>query len=436
MSASAGGGGRAPWVLRCADCGAEHAALEVRYRCTCGGTLDVVHGWSAARVAPVTLEELDARRGSFAPLDRSGVWRFRELVLPLDERHVASKPEGNTNLYAARALGAWAGLAGELRLKHEGENPTGSFKDRGMTVAVSAARALGMTSVACASTGNTSASMAAYAASVGLKPYVFIPEGKIAYGKLGQSLAYGARTIQIRGNFDAAMTLVERVCHERGVYLVNSVNPFRIEGQKAILFELLQDLRWQAPDWIVLPGGNLGNSSAVCKALGELHALGLLARVPRVAVIQAAGANPLATAWATGAPLVPVADPQTIATAIRIGSPVSWKKCLRGIAATNGVVEQVTDQEILDAKARVDAAGIGAEPASCASVAGLRKLVARGVVAPDASVCAILTGHVLKDPDAVVGYHRGTLEGIVPAEPNPPVTCDATLDAVLRAMEA
>jgi threonine synthase len=432
---AATGGVRAAWSLRCADCGRTHAALEVRYRCDCGGTLDVVHAF-AGGTPPVTLAALDARRGSFAPEDRSGVWRFRELVLPIGAERIVTRPEGNTNLYASAPLGAWTGLGTPLKLKHEGENPSGSFKDRGMTVAITVARALGMSSVACASTGNTSASMAAYAAPLGMRAYVFIPDGRIAYGKLGQSLAYGARTIQVRGNFDAAMALVERVCAERRVYLVNSVNPFRIEGQKSIAFELLQDLRWQVPDWIVMPGGNLGNSSAVCKGLVELHGLGLIGRLPRVAVVQAAGANPLHTAWTTGTALVPVADPQTIATAIRIGSPVSWRKCLRGLAATNGVVEQADDQQILDAKARVDAAGIGAEPASCAAVAGVRTLVERGVIAPGADVCAILTGHVLKDPDAVVGYHRNELDGIRPAYANPPVTCDATLDAVLRAMDA
>ena len=436
MSAAAGGPRTTPaWRLRCVDCAREHPALEVRYRCECGGTLDVVHDFGAAP-GPLSPATLDARRGSFTPADRSGVWRFREWVLPLAAEHLVTRAEGNTHLYESTALGAWAGLERPLRLKHEGENPTGSFKDRGMTVAISVARALGMRAVACASTGNTSASMSAYAAQAGLRAYVFIPEGKIAYGKLGQSLAYGGRTIQVRGNFDEAMTLVEQVCGARGIYLVNSVNPFRIEGQKAILFELLQDLCWDVPDWIVLPGGNLGNSSAIAKGLAELYALGLVARMPRIAVVQAAGANPLFTAWTTHAPLVPVADPQTIATAIRIGSPVSWKKCLRGLNATNGVVEQATDQQILDAKAEVDAAGIGAEPASCASVAGLRTLVASGVVPRDARVVAILTGHVLKDPDAIVGYHRGPLEGIVPARAHPPVTCDAPLDAVLGALEA
>jgi threonine synthase len=292
-----------------------------------------------------------------------------------------------------------------------------------------------MESVACASTGNTSASMAAYASSCGMRSFVFLPEGKVAYGKLSQSLAYGARTIQIRGNFDAAMRLVEEACRERGAYLVNSINPFRIEGQKSIGFELLADLRFRVPDWIVLPGGNLGNSSAIAKGLIELRALGFIATLPRIAVIQAEGANPLYRSFVEHRPLVPVADPQTIATAIRIGNPVSYRKCMRGIAATGGVVEQASDQEILDAKALVDAAGIGAEPASCASVAGIRKLVARGVIGRAEHVCAILTGHVLKDPDAVVAYHRGEIDGIASTFANPPVVCDATLPDVLGAMD-
>jgi len=290
-----------------------------------------------------------------------------------------------------------------------------------MTVGVSVARRLGMSRVACASTGNTSASMASYAAVAGMEALVFIPEGKIAYGKLAQSLAYGARTVQIPGDFDAAMRLVERVCAERGIYLLNSVNPFRIEGQKAIAFELLQDLAWQVPDWIVLPGGNLGNSSAIYKGLAELLELGLIARLPRIAVIQAEGASPLYEAWTTGGDLVPFARPETVATAIRIGSPISWRKSLRGVRASGGLVERVSDQEIVDAKAQVDRAGIGAEPASCAAVAGIRTLVRQGVIRPDARVCAILTGNLLKDPDLVVAYHRGELLGLESPFANPPV---------------
>ncbi len=416
------------WTLRCVRCEAGYPALELRYTCTCGGTLDVEH-----RAPDITLAQLDARLASKDPLDRSGVWRFRELILPLAREHIVTMPEGNTNLYDLPPVADWLGLD-RLQLKHEGENPTGSFKDRGMTTGTSVAKRLGMTEVACASTGNTSASMAAYAARAGLRPYVFIPEGKIAYGKLSQALAYGARTVQIAGDFDAAMALVQDVCRREGIYLLNSVNPFRIEGQKAIGFEILQDLDWQVPDWIVLPGGNLGNNSALSKGLMELLALGLIDRLPRIAVIQAAGANPLYTAWTEGGDVVPVRGAKTRATAIQIGDPISWRKSLRGLRASHGTVEQVTDGEILDAKARLDRSGVGAEPASCATVAGLKKLVVAGVVKRDEHVVGILTGHLLKDPDIVVGYHKNTLDGIDPAYPNRPVSSESELEAVLEAM--
>ncbi len=411
-----------PWTLRCVECEAEYPGLEPRHRCRCGGTLDVAHDLSGLR-GPELRDTWERRLGSRAPLDRSGVWRFRELVLPLEPEFVATRQEGGTPLYDAPRVAAYAGLDA-LRLKHEGENPTGSFKDRGMTAGVSVARRLGMTRVACASTGNTSASMAAYAAAAGMEALVYIPEGKISYSKLAQALAYGARVVQVAGSFDDAMRRVEAVCAAEGIYLLNSVNPFRIEGQKAIGFELLQDLEWEVPDWIVLPGGNLGNSSALWKGLRELHALGVIDRLPRIAVVQAEGASPLYDAWRSGAELVPAGRPETLATAIRIGSPVSWRKSLRGILATGGVVERVTDQEIMDAKAHVDAAGIGAEPASCASVAGIRRLTAAGVIRPDARVCAVLTGHLLKDPDAVIRYHRGELEGIAPTFANLPVSTE------------
>lgn len=419
----------APWRLACVDCGAAFDAFALRYRCDCGGTLDAAPELEALR-GRVSLADFDARLASRAPLDRSGVWRFRELLPPLEAGHVVTRLEGNTRLYDAPRVAAWCGLDA-LRLKHEGENPTGSFKDRGMTAGVSVARRLGMTRVACASTGNTSASLASYAAAAGMEALVFIPAGKIAYGKLAQALAYGARTLQIAGDFDAAMALVQQVCAAEGIYLLNSLNPFRIEGQKAIGFELLQDLGWVVPDWLVLPGGNLGNSSALAKGLAELHALGLIDRLPRIAVVQAAGANPFYTAWHSGQPVRPTRA-RTLASAIQIGDPVSWKKSLRGVQASGGVVEQVDDQEIMDAKAVVDAAGIGAEPASCATVAGVRKLVAAGVIRADEHVCGVLTGHLLKDPDAVVRYHRGELEGIRSTYANRPVEIAGGVDAVLQ----
>lgn len=421
-----------PWHLACTVCEERYGALEKRYRCDCGGTLDVVHDHSRLK-GVMTHETLDARRGSRERLDRSGVWRFRELVLPLPEASVVTKPEGNTNLYEVPRVASWVGLDA-LWLKHEGENPTGSFKDRGMTTGISVARALGMERVAVASTGNTSAAAASYAAQAGMQAYVFVPDGNIAYGKLSQALAYGARTLQIRGDFDAAMGLVQAVCAKAGIYLLNSVNAFRIEGQKAIGFEILQDLGWQVPDWIVLPGGNLGNNTAIAKGLLELEAIGLLPRRPRLAVIQAAGASPLFQAWTGDGVLRPM-KAKTIASAIKIGAPVSFHRSVRGLRAFDGVVESVTDQEIMDAKAQVDAQGVGAEPASCATVAGIRKLVARGIIAPDAKVCGVLTGHVLKDPDNAVGYHRGTLKDIASTHANAPIQVDATLDAVMAEVE-
>ena len=415
--------------LRCVECDAVYEPFVCRYRCDCGGTLDVVHDF-----ASVSLSLFDQRLASKAPEDRSGVWRFRELVLPVEVDSLVSRGEGGTNLYESKRISEYAGVS-SLGIKHEGENPTGSFKDRGMTVAMTLARRLGMQSVACASTGNTSASMASFAAAAGMNAVVFIPEGKIAYGKLSQALAYGAHAYQLAGNFDDAMRLVEQICKERGIYLVNSINPFRIEGQKAIGFELLQDVHWNVPDWIVLPGGNLGNNTAIAKGILEMHDLGLIDRLPRLAVIQAAGAAPLYRAFRDGAELEPEPDPDTLATAIRIGSPVSWRKSLRGIERLNGVVEQATDQEILDAKYHVDAAGIGAEPASCASIAGLRKLVQAGVVAPTDRVVAVLTGNLLKDPDIVVQYHTGKLKGFDAVHANAPVALPADVAAISAALD-
>ena len=407
--------------LICVDCGALSPG-ELALRCACGGTLDV--RLDLARVRGVGRALFDRRLASRETLDRSGVWRFRELLPALAASQIVTKLEGATRLHAVPRLAAYVGLD-ELRLKHEGENPTGSFKDRGMTVALSVACRAGARRVACASTGNTAASMAAYAAQAGLEAIVLLPAGKVARGKLAQALAYGATALEIEGDFDAAMLLVEVASASAGIHLLNSLNPFRVEGQKTVLFELLQDLNWETPDWVVLPGGNLGNCAALGKAIEELVELGLLARRPRLAVVQAAGANPFYAAVRDRRDLVPLPRPETVATAIRIGAPVSWRKALRAVRATGGVVEEVADAEILDAKAAVDRAGVGAEPASCATVAGLRKLVGRGVVRPGERVVGILTGHLLKDPDAALA-----------AAPRAAVRrCAADLDSVLRALE-
>ncbi len=419
-----------PWKLTCVECATAFPPLEVRYRCSCGGTLEVQHD------SPSLPDdrELDRRLASRRDRDRSGVWRYRELILPLEEDEIVSRREGNTNVYRSEALEAYTGV-GELFLKHEGENPSGSFKDRGMTVALSVARLVGARAVACASTGNTSASLASYAAACGLPAFVFVPAGKIAFGKLSQALAHGAHTLQVPGDFDGAMRTVQEICDAESIYLVNSINPFRIEGQKSIAFELLHELEWKVPDWIVVPGGNLGNSSALAKGLDELRALGRIDRLPRLAVVQAEGAAPLARAWRSGRPFEPIAEARTVATAIRIGAPVSWRKCLRGLAATRGVVVSVSDQEILDAKARVDGCGIGAEPASCATVAGIRRLREEGVLGPGERTCAILTGHLLKDPEATVRYHTADWEGFETPRANSPVPLGSSLAETRRHLQ-
>ena len=405
--------------LECIDCARHYPRDEIRVRCECGGLLSLERPAGFGRA--ISREMFDARLSSRRALDRSGVWRFREAVLGVDDSEIVTHPEGATRMYESQALADWAGIEW-LRLKHEGENPTASFKDRGMTVAVSQAVRLGARSIACASTGNTSASLAAYAARAGLRGVVFMPAGRVATGKLAQTLAYGATVLAIRGDFDAAMKLVEQASAELGLYLVNSINPFRIEGQKTIGWEILQDLEWQAPDWIVLPAGNLGNTSAIGKAMREAFEAGWIDSVPRFAAVQAAGANPFFRGFETAFRERFRVEAETVATAIRIGDPMSWDKARRVIETTNGCVSQVTDEEILDAKRRIDAAGIGCEPASACSLAGARKLRMEGVIAPGERVVGILTGHLLKDPEIVI---KGVgPEAIVEIEP--------TIDAVRR----
>ena len=419
--------------LRCVEClalypmiGAGQVTPLPRYRCTCGGVLDVemllsseqLDGAPNAASNDICWQRLFDERASClaswpsrarnALLDASGVWRYRELVLPLPERFIVSRPEGNTGLYPVgvancgldrlghRQIGLYAGLE-HFFLKHEGENPTGSFKDRGMTVGMTMANLLGAQAVACASTGNTSASLASYAAQAGMRSVVFLPAGSVATGKLAQSLAYGATIIQVRGDFDGAMRLVEQVCNELSIYLLNSLNPFRIEGQKAIAFELLQQFGWDAPDWLVLPAGNLGNTSAIGKAFQQAYQLSLIKRIPRIASIQAAGANPFYRSFMRGFANREVVEAHTVASAIKIGNPVSYTRARRVIEMSDGVVEEVSDEEILAAKVIIDRAGIGCEPASAATLAGVHKLVARGIIKGNERVVGVLTGNLLKD---------------------------------------
>ncbi len=392
-------------------CRARYSIREILYNCPrCGGLLEVSYSdWNIHSAAVKRLWR--ERRASNDPLDQSGVWRDREFIPFLDSSdRVVTLREGNTPVLEASRAAAWAGLD-RIAFKHQGFNPTGSFKDNGMTCGVAQALALGKRRVACVSTGNTSASMAAYASAAGLEPLIFIPHGNISYGKLAQALEYGARTLQVEANFDQILALIRVLAERLGIYLLNSINPFRIEGQKTIMVELMDQRDWRPPDWIVLPGGNLGNTSAFGKALREMRQLGLIDRLPRLAVIQSEGSAPfynLARA-PQGSALEPVKNPETLATAIRIGDPVSWPKALHEVRCSNGVVEEVTEQEIADAKAQIGLCGIGCEPASAATLAGTRKLRAAGVIGRADDVVAVLTGNLLKDPDYICRYHTGQL---------------------------
>lgn len=392
----------------------------------CGNLLDVTYAWDRLPT-PKSLREFEAAWAERTnPHCFSGVWRFHRLLPFAPIELCVTIGEGQTLLLPSDAVAKYVGLQpGRLLLQYEGMNPSGSFKDNGMSAAFTHARFIGATRAACASTGNTSASLALYCSATRLmRAVIFVGSGKIAYGKLAQALDFGALTVQIAGDFDDAMARVQEVSRQLGIYLVNSVNPFRLEGQKTIMFRVLEGLRWEVPDWIVVPGGNLGNSSAFGKAFHELAQLGLVPRIPRLAVINAAGANTLyqlyekqGVRWNHGTPdrqtiaayyqemTARAQRAKTIASAIEINRPVNLTKCLRALEVMNGVVREVTDQEILDAKAQVGAGGLGCEPASAATVAGTKQLVAEGVIGRDERVVCVLTGHQLKDPDATVAYH-------------------------------
>jgi threonine synthase len=381
-------------------------------------------------------------------LDHSGVWRFRELLDFCPDQHKVSIGEGQTILQQNCAIAEHLGMKPDgLFLQYEGLNPSGSFKDNGMTAAFSHATMVGAKSCACASTGNTSAAVALYAHSCGLKCTVFIGSGRIAFGKLSQAMDYGAQTIQIQGDFDDCMHRVQEVCRDLGLYLLNSLNPFRLEGQKTIMYRIIEGLGWEVPDWIIVPGGNLGNSSAFGKAFMELKQLGLIERIPRMAIINATGADTLTElvnnkglVWNQGHVDQKIIDdyyadltarhfsPHTCASAIEISRPVNLKKCLRALDVCNGIVRAVTDQEICDAKALIGKYGLGCEPASAATIAGLKHLLAEGIVAKDSRVACVLTGHALKDPNVTVNYHKDK-QG---AFSNAPVEVPNDLDAIIK----
>jgi threonine synthase len=431
------------------DCGAEFDCSEVLFKCpTCGELLDARYDWDKIEV-PGKLSNFAARWANRNNrLDLSGVWRFRELLSFCDDKDKVTIGEGQTILQQNCAVAEHVGMRPDcLYLQYEGLNPSGSFKDNGMTAAFSHAKMVGAKSCACASTGNTSASMALYAHSCGLKSTVFIGSGRIAFGKLSQAMDYGAQTIQIHGDFDDCMRQVQGVCTRLGLYLLNSLNPFRLEGQKTIMYRIIEQMGWEVPDWIIVPGGNLGNSSAFGKAFYELKQLGLIEKVPRMAIINATGADTLnhlvnskKLTWNDGKVDQQVIDdyyadltargfsPHTCASAIEISRPVNLKKCLRAISICDGLVRAVTDEEICDAKALIGKYGLGCEPASAASIAGLMHLRADGVIEADERVACVLTGHPLKDPNLTVNYHKEKKGRFS----NPPIEAPNDLEELIK----
>jgi len=450
-------------VQRCIlpACAAQFGVREQIYLCQrCGGPLEIEIPLELLKSVPDLRERWQARAASHDPRDRSGVWRFREL-LPFDtDAPVVTLFEGNTPLYDAPRSARYVGLTA-LRLKQQGCNPTASFKDTGMTTAVTQAKLLGARTVVCASTGNTAASLAAYAARAELQCAILLPQGQISPAKLAQSMDYGAVVCEIAGNFDDCMRLISELSDVPSIYIANSINPFRIEGQKTVVFELLEQCGWRVPDHLVVPGGNMGNSSALGKGFDEMLRLGFIDRLPKISVIQAEGSAPLAHLFAglksselaanAALPddISPVTDPRTLATAIKIGAPVSWKKALRAVLRTHGSIITVSEQEIADAKAIIGRDGIGCEPASATTVAGVRKLAAANKIHAGESVVGVLTGNVLKDPDYVSNYHRGTLsfesvtaEGTAKTVPisgafrNAPEKVAANKESILKSLES
>jgi threonine synthase len=459
-----------------ASCGATYGVDEALVACTrCGGLLDIQYQWDKLPGTPKTLADFEHRwatkgTGAEGRNDFSGVWRFRELMpFYRSEDQIVTIGEGRTVLQTADLLARQLNMKpGRLQLQYEGLNPSGSFKDNGMTAAFTHAKMVGAHKVACASTGNTSASLAMFATLAEMRGIVFIGSGKISIGKLSQALDYGALTLQTQGDFDDCLRRIRQIATDvpsMGIYLMNSVNPFRLEGQKSIMFRILEARDWQPPDWIIVPGGNLGNCSAFGKAFSELRQLGLIKKIPRLAVINASGANTLnvlfserGLRWNHGkwdqqavAGHYAALDesnyrPHTIASAIEISRPVNLPKALRALEIMNGVVRQVSDDEILEHRAMVARWGFGCEPASAASVAGLHKLLEEQVISRDESVVCILTGHELKDPNATVKYHTGidmkAVQDLAPRGEvhgrlsNRPIPVDDDLDSILRVINA
>jgi threonine synthase len=442
-------------VQRCArpECGTSHDIGERVYVCSkCASPLEIQILLPSDTDAGELKRLWASRAASREPRDISGVWRYRELLPFAKNVQPITLFEGRTPIYEAPRSAEYCGRE-QLLLKHQGCNPTGSFKDTGMTAAVTQAVQLGARTVVCASTGNTAASLAAYSARAGLQAAILLPAGQVSTAKLAQSLDYGAAVCEIDGNFDTCMRLIQELGEDPSIYVANSINPFRIEGQKTVAIEMMEQLDWRVPDHVVVPGGNMGNSSALGKGFEELLAQKLIDRLPRLHVVQAEGAAPLARLFATldadtardeGAlpsRMETVEHPMTLATAIKIGAPVSWEKSLRAVLQSGGSISSVTEEEIANAKAMIGRDGIGCEPASATTVAGLKKLAASKGILPSEIVVAVLTGHLLKDPDYVGRYHQGILaladakgndRHIASAFPNAPRHVAGTKAAILE----
>ena len=443
-----------PGVQRCINraCGAAYSLRERIYLCPkCGETLEIDCRLARPKNPDFLRRSWAAGAKSKLPRDASGVWRYHALLPFGEDAPLVTLFEGNTPVFQAPRSAEYCGLS-DLRLKHQGYNPTGSFKDTGMAAAMTQALISGASTAICASTGNTAASLAAYAARAGLKAAILLPHGQVSSSKLAQSLDYGALVLEIDGNFDACMRLVQELGDDPSIYVANSINPFRIEGQKTVAFELMEQCLWQVPHHVVVPGGNMGNSTALGKGFRELLDLGLIKRLPKLSVIQAEGAAPVAHLFEKLSPkqraafenlpekLEPVENPQTLATAIKIGAPVSWKKALRAVLRSGGKVIAVSEREIADAKATIGRDSIGCEPASATTVAGIKKLVASGHIGRRDDVVAVLTGHALKDPDYMIRYHEGTLTAAHgakdPATPKPMVGAFANAPQRVAATKA
>ena len=445
--------GFSAWFQCIGGCEGRHALSEIIYRCPrCGELLEVVHDLAALRQARsgagwrVLFGE--RWRSTEHPFT-SGVWAKRELVAPhVRDEHVVTAGEGTSTLLPLPGYARDLGLA-DVRVKQCGISHTGSFKDLGMTVLVSTVKQLvadgaGIRAIACASTGDTSAALAAYGAAAGLRTIVILPRGKISTAQLVQPLANGAQVLALDTDFDGCMAIVQELATREGVYLANSMNSLRLEGQKTVAIEIAQQLGWDVPDWVVIPGGNLGNVSALGAGFDLMLDLGMIERRPRICVAQAASAAPLYQSFLHGfVDFAPVRAQPTAASAIQIGNPVSWKKAVRALRRHDGVVEQASEPELADAAARADRHGLFADPHTAVALAALEKLVRAGTIARGARVAVVSTASGLKFADFKVGYHEGRLHGVDPAAArfrNLPVELparyDAVRDAVRRGLDA